>query len=1112
MASFSVLTYKIVTSYTGSWDGNTLMADNYIHVVLDDVTNLLTVEYTSSAEYGVGVIDTLTTGPHLYYGYDGAVQLLTSPPYHQYCVGLDLYQIGTNNIFPYATLAVSTNNSECQLLPVCDLEISSVYSITPTSTASSLDGAIVGSATSSNGTIKFAIDDPDFEYGSNYTLEPLDALNLWVSINLSSEPMVWTTGVANPYMTLTAPGLLVPALSDWIGPAAPALTAGVTYKYNFQFTVESDVTDFLYIHIVVANVFYTVRTEKILYGYAVPGGLVLAGTFEFVAEASDIYLAVYVEYPSTSGVFNNNLVTIDSFTDASGLPVSEGQLDLNFTGLISGPHTIYAKDAAGCQDSLVIDIPVTTAYGVRHRLEFKDSFAISGKWHRIDILERAYTGDTLEMKGSGNPAKIRYEGDRDDPSNVLMASDLAVEILVETEGEYTHLHQADDRKYKIIHYYGDDLVTMYVYHAGFVIPEFHSEPYLFEPYYFTVTSADQVGEFKRYNFSDLNGNRLRGEISVIKLLAEILKYTGLELNIRSGVNVFDTGMDTAASDDPLAQAYVDTRIFYLEDPAETWDVVIVELLKPFRAQLFQSMGVWWIIRLSDAVGTFAYREFDSNGDYVSNSTFDPVVMLGSQAEVHAGSGVMFGDSSQVLTYLKNYGSFKLTHDLRKDGNLIDSGSFEEEYIVELASGNKTFEGWGVLLGQAGIRYGWEAVENGDSKGAFFFDFSSAVGLQADTLVYSEVIPIDSIVGHLRFKFQYFVAPEYQLPYVRIAWTLKYKITGGSYIWVVYESNGRLGYAYTESKNDIYVTDYNSWETFDLLVVSDNLGFPEGVESVEVGLWFHDHYGKDFTGETPFRAFSLRSLSKPSGTRKMVHGEGTEAGNTLVYIAKYDLLADSYPYVVRPDDFTGGKDYLWLLEEIIELGPSNSIVNRVKFDNLAISFYPKLFTPTTQVIDPPEELEYPATTDVLNKEKFELPVLLGDMIRLDVLYTMNEANTYRSYFRLADGTPTRYWTRTGVAEEKGILQILLEDYTAQFAVPQRRLSGVKYSNIVLHFVNCLRDTRDDTRYRPMTFEFDVKNARYTPDLAGVVAGADGEPPVAYGEFSNTEFSIDYLIGS
>ena len=66
MASFSVLTYKIVTSYTGSWDGNTLMADNYIHVVLDDVTNLLTVEYTSSAEYGVGVIDTLTTGPHLY--------------------------------------------------------------------------------------------------------------------------------------------------------------------------------------------------------------------------------------------------------------------------------------------------------------------------------------------------------------------------------------------------------------------------------------------------------------------------------------------------------------------------------------------------------------------------------------------------------------------------------------------------------------------------------------------------------------------------------------------------------------------------------------------------------------------------------------------------------------------------------------------------------------------------------------------------------------------------------------------------------------------------------------------------------------------------------------
>jgi hypothetical protein len=47
---------------------------------------------------------------------------------------------------------------------------------------------------------------------------------------------------------------------------------------------------------------------------------------------------------------------------------------------------------------------------------------------------------------------------------------------------------------------------------------------------------------------------------------------------------------------------------------------------------------------------------------------------------------------------------------------------------------------------------------------------------------------------------------------------------------------------------------------------------------------------------------------------------------------------------------------------------------------------------------------------------------------------------------------------------------------------------------------------------MTFEFDVKNATYTPDMAGVTAGEDGEPPYAPGAFDNQEFSTAFSIGN
>jgi hypothetical protein len=105
--------------------------------------------------------------------------------------------------------------------------------------------------------------------------------------------------------------------------------------------------------------------------------------------------------------------------------------------------------------------------------------------------------------------------------------------------------------------------------------------------------------------------------------------------------------------------------------------------------------------------------------------------------------------------------------------------------------------------------------------------------------------------------------------------------------------------------------------------------------------------------------------------------------------------------------------------------------------------------------------------------------------------------YRGYFRLSDGTPTRFWARSGITEELTLLNITLSDYVAQFSSPKRKLSGSLVANMVIHFINCIQDGIDDSKYRPMTFEFLPKKNMYTVDMSAVTVGAGGSPP-AYPE--------------
>lgn len=1094
-----VLLYYINPGFAETWYKPSgpvdFVPNTYLHVFLDDVTDVLELWYGTSSDPDDPGLVLIISGPDLYFneslgqylaGYGGRALIQTQQPYYQRCDLTTLVKFQPSGSFPYGKLVYIAGAAECQYAPTCDLDISSIYTTVRPSTQVASDGQIHVTATTSNGVPKFSLNE-DFDYHT------------------------------------------------------------------------------------------------------------------------------------------------------------EGQLTGDFTGLISGLYTVYVKDPIGCLDNMLINLEFKPEYGIKYRLEFDDVMEGSRKHHQVDILERGYEGAIEEVCGGHTPVLIRYNGSATDPNLVIYPAEMTLTLLCETPEKFSELFGSDDRKFKIIDYVDNDPQPFFI---GFILSEFYSAPYIHEPFGVTVTATCGLGEMKNYDFVDDSGNKFKGDLRVMKIIADILKLTGLQLPIRSTINVFDTGMaknesgniqflpplndpgwtnqgagtpwvldgaeivcvlttgssqeytytlptssqpgiysymvnrtsagigggdslnlkyrffdefgalmgapsntefisanstfnyplgGTAAtrvskvgiiaqvnsgsgitirihdypltgpaivfSEDPLDQLYVDSRI-YLDDKGvpTTCDKVLESFADTIRGEIFQSMGYWWITRKSDRIRTINFRQFDYNGNYESYGSLDPLLELKYPSNVDR---LAWRDLSQGLSFLRNYGKFTITQDLGKDGNLIDEGRFEEDDLIDLGSGNKIFKNWNFIIGQPGIAYGLQRVDNSGSLGAFFADYTKANGLQNDSRLYCYEVQFEGgFPDQIRIKFQHQILPTNNVPWIRLAWELK--ITSDDGLTTIYFLNytddpGFNKWVLSPYKNEIYVTDYGEFKAIDIVASASNSGAPIGSGAIQISFYMHNHNGRDFANFAALKAFDLDAYLEPQGLQRLV-AEDSNA-NTYYYKSEYSTEAEDLPNIVRPNTFSGA-GYLWKLDKIINIGAFRGLVQRFLIDNVSIAYLP--WTSQGVNIDPSETLTFEHEVSKLIKSNFEKTIILGDLIDMP-----NAANLYRGYFRLEDGTPTNKWARDGVSEEKFLGQILLDDYVGQFSDPAKALSGRMISDNVYHFINCLRNNIDVSRYIAMSYEFDVKQASYQVDLIRIISGDDGQP-VTFGEF-NDEFSDEFNVG-
>lgn len=349
-----------------------------------------------------------------------------------------------------------------------------------------------------------------------------------------------------------------------------------------------------------------------------------------------------------------------------------------FTGLNSGTYTIYAKDSSGCLATLQVVLKAQIDYEVLYRINYNNQ---AGNASRIDILQNGYTGSIIELDTFGSPPiLLRMRGENSDKFTPILPSEADVNLISNGDFDFSIFFTNYEHTFICIFYkdLGSGLTEIW---RGANMPGLYTEPFVQSPYPVTVTFTDQLGILDEHYFLQTESPtavNFSGTLSVIQIIALILEKTGLTLPIRSGVNMFDTGMTTTSSDDPLAQAYINVDCFYDEDLTnpKTCQYVLQELLKPFGARIIQAYGYWWILRLDELTTTFNYRQFDTAGAYVSNGTFSEVI---NSSYANDTSRIVLDGGSATMEIIRSYGVIEVDQSTVPFGSILPNYGFEKPF-------------------------------------------------------------------------------------------------------------------------------------------------------------------------------------------------------------------------------------------------------------------------------------------------------------------------------------------------------------------------------------------------------------------------------------------------
>lgn len=770
-------------------------------------------------------------------------------------------------------------------------------------------------------------------------------------------------------------------------------------------------------------------------------------------EVCDLIASISSVLPPTDNYAGDGQITITSTSSLA--PVKYSRSDVSyalmenttgvFTDLIPGDYKIYARDTGECRQVLNVTVPKFRGDEVKYRMEFVDVQNESKS--RVDILEKGFGGTLKYVDGfDSTPFKITQpQVTLNNKFETMLPIQADIVLKNSANYEFESLFSQADKKFRV-NYYRPVGTLLW---SGYVQSSVFSEEFIAPPYATSVKAIDGLELLKKIDFRPSAGGFYDSFISMKDLLVLILQKTELNLPIRTAINIYEFNHAKGASDDPLAQTYVNTGDF-IENPDEPnpylikpWKCsrVLEFILKPFGAQIKQWEGRWNIYEVDTQASPYNYRDYDYLGVFTGSGTFNPVIDI---TDPSLRSGVSFADYNHSREIIPAYKEIQITQKLFPKTNILKNGNFVKFNSSSLQWDNWRYEKVGLPNGYVNL-----GAFNPDSSAIFVLDNSNIAFPYGNNTNYFtfESDSVDVIFNAsdlFEFSFKQLLLYEYTFSnelvstplYHPLKWSVRMSYLGTDYYYseaVGWNSSTDFEY------NNLYLTNANSLETKKFNIPTPTTYTPIFAR-IKVAFLIPSSAYRRFNSDATVK--SIATINTPVGTR-IKGSDGS--GGPRYYKLKSSTAAESSPDILRPNDYAATtNEVVWELEE----RPSEFeySAKEYRLQSVGIKFLPNRY-------DAPTEAISKQLIDNEYNESLTYEIEGGDI-------GGNYLNNRNVWF-LATKTPTGSWKRSGEAYDLispvTIQKTMLSRLVKQHQRPTLRISGSFLGYDDVGFLNILKLT-------------------------------------------------------
>lgn len=366
---------------------------------------------------------------------------------------------------------------------------------------------------------------------------------------------------------------------------------------------------------------------------------------------------------------------------------------------------------------------------------FEYNNVIGQNW-RCEIYQKGFTGTALEVNGRVSIIK----GQATDHLTPIRGTGLDITLEASQSLPFTDLYTENESDFSVKLYKNTSLT-----YQGFLKPDGIFQSFSDTVWDLSVQAVDGLGTLSELAFVDNNGVPFFGKMNMLDIIYNCLKRTGLQLNMKTFVEVYYYGFVTSPDADILKKTYLNVERFKNQDDGSSMNCeqVLTSILTVLNAVVTQQDGEWYIYRPSDLYyyQNPLFRNYDINNNFTGRFQLDIKTKIGSDINNY---GIIHCNRNQRIETKGALSAFRISYKYGLLSSLLDN------YDLQHEAGTKIYEDWSVNTWTENRKNGYLVIDPVSKTGIQFISGVTFIGetqtfINALTSTSNPVIQKDSLV-------------------------------------------------------------------------------------------------------------------------------------------------------------------------------------------------------------------------------------------------------------------------------------------------------------------------------------------------------------------------------